>query len=78
MNSVVNLKIWSYRKKILTDNIPFNIKDLIRNLVQSFHARKNMESQLKSCSKIQNISDLCSSAVQAKINISLLLDTAIS
>jgi len=78
MNSVVNLKIWSYRKKILTDNIPFNIKDLIRNLVQSFHARKNMEPQLKSCSQIQNISDLCSSAVQAKINISLLLDTAIS
>ncbi len=72
------MRIWNYRKKILAENISFDIKDIVRSLVQSFHSRKNIEPRLKSCSKIPNIAVLCAAANQAKNNISLLLSTAIT
>ena len=62
LNSVVNHNIWWYSKKIQHENVTFDESQLIKNVVRTIIARQSLDDKLKSCSRIENLGQLCSAA----------------
>ena len=73
LNSVVNYNIWRYSKKIQYENVSFDESQLMRNVVRTLVARKNIDDRLKTCSRIENLDNLCNAAVFVK-NVFLQAD----
>ena len=60
INSVVNINIWRYSRKIKSHE--FDGNQIMNNIVRSFFARKGMENRVKICSKIPEMNNLCTAA----------------
>ena len=62
LNSIVNHNIWRYSKKIQYEKVVFDDHQLIKNVVKTLFARKNIDDRLKQCSKIDDLENLCTAA----------------